>query len=171
MVAVIRCKCPEYDMSSLDIQKIGRCIDKQLVTHFDGQKTVLRAISSADHELQKDELVRRIEQTGTDRYDPERAGDRYENIGGKHIDFFGQTRTIRLGKRLSLALLQGFHVYGAQLHGRPSPKMDIWLVYARSKVTAVPHYYEGRSTSKRDGYAFKDPAHRADALLGVLVIE
>jgi len=34
----------------------------------------------------------------------------------------------------------------------------------------VPHTYAETGQLKRDGYAFRTPEHKADALLGVVVI-
>lgn len=168
---VFRVSCPDYLLGDkLDLKKVGRCIDEVLIRNFPNQRIVLRTLSSSDHSVRKARLLEIIEQTGTDRYDPKRKGDRYENAESKQIDLFGRTCTVSPGKPLSKALLQGFHIYGAKFHGRPSPKMDIWLVYDRDKLKSVLHYYERYQVYKRDGYVFKDPRHKNQALLGILDI-
>jgi len=169
---IISIECPEYIVDDqLDLANIGKCIDKSLVETFDGKKIVLRTISSQDHDMSKDELLSLIEREGYDRYDPERSGDRYENVANKHIDFFGRDCIVAAGKKLSQPLLEGFHIYGAELHGKPANKMDIWLIYDRSKLKGIHHKYKDRDDSKRDGYAFIDPGSKSDALLGILEIK
>lgn len=149
---------------------VGREIDRALVDNFAGKKVVLRAISSLDHTLGRDELIEKIKSGGTDRHDSTIAGDRYENIEGKRIDLFGRTVTISSGKKLSRFLLAGFHVWVPKT-GYKQRKMDIWLVYDRSKLKSVLHSYEKYHINKRDGYVFIDPGKKAEALLGMLVIK
>lgn len=168
---IIELSCPAYKIGDdLDLNEVSKVIDGVLVDNFSSKKVVLRAISSSDHQRSKEELARLIEQTGSDRYDPTRAGDRYKNIENKQIDLFGQTKVISKESSLSLSLLKGFHIYGAEFHGRPSPKMDVWLVYDRSKLKYVSHYYEKAGAMKRDGYIFKDQDNKPQSLLGVIVI-
>lgn len=168
----IQIHCPDYVLNNtLDLEKVSKCIDQALVKNFPGQKIVLRTLSSSDHDMTRSKLLKIIEQSGSDRYNPALPGDRYENAQNKHIDLFGRTCTVQPDRELSKKLLEGFHIYGAKFHGRPAPKMDIWLVYDRSKLKSVLHYYERYKVYKRDGYVFKDPAHKPEALLGILVIQ
>lgn len=166
----IRIDVPEYELGpKLSVHSVAKKIDQTLVEHFNGQKVVLRAISSQKHtQHTKAELVEHVLTTGTDRYDPHNKGDRYENVEGKHIDFFGRVCTIGPGKYLSLFILKGFHVWVPNDYQHH--KMDIWLVYDRTKLKSVMHMYEQHMILKRDGYVFKDPDNKANALLGIIEI-
>lgn len=159
---------PEYQLDNVDVHAVARKIDQALVDNFNGQKIVLRAVSSSAHERSKTQLIADILKNGTDRYDPNRAGDRYENVDKKHIDFFGRVCVVRPGKYLSLFILKGFHIWVPKDHKHS--KMDIWLVYDRNKLKSVMHMYEKYMIRKRDGYVFKDPEDKAGALLGVIEI-
>lgn len=169
---LIHVSIPEYQKGpDLNLNSIAKQIDKSLTNNFNNQKIVLRAISSANHVITKEKLIEIIKNSGTDRYDPALSGDRYENIGNKSIDFFGRTLEVKPNKKMSIFVLKGFHIYGAQFHKRESEKMDIWLVYDRTKLKSVLHYYERNKGGKRDGYIFKNQADKLLALLGVIVIE
>ncbi|MCB9823096.1 hypothetical protein H6800_02370 [Candidatus Nomurabacteria bacterium] len=168
---IVKVSIPEYDTSKeLNLKGISKKIDHALVKNFDGKKVILRAVSSEAHDKSQAELVEVIKNTGSDRYDPIKKGDRYDNVHDKQIDLFGQTKIIQSGKNLSIFILKGFHVYGQKYHKKPSNKMDIWMVYDRSKLKYVTHYYEKYMVMKRDGYIFRDQNNKAGALLGILVI-
>ncbi|MBP7807212.1 hypothetical protein KA047_01815 [Candidatus Saccharibacteria bacterium] len=164
----VRVAIPEYELNNLDVHAVARKIDQALVDNFNGQKIVLRAVSSSAHERSKEQLITDILQNGTDRYDPNRAGDRYENVDKKHIDFFGRVCTVKPGKYLSLFILKGFHVWVPKNHKHN--KMDIWLVYDRSQLKSVMHMYPQHMILKRDGYVFKDSSHKEQALLGIIEV-
>lgn len=169
---IVRVNIPEYDTSTeLNLKSISKQIDAALIKNFDGKKVILRAVSSQAHDKSQAELVEVIKKLGFDRYDPIRKGDRYDNVHDKKIDLFGQTKVIESGKDLSIFILKGFHIYGQKFHNKPSNKMDIWMVYDRSKLKYVTHFYEKYMVMKRDGYIFKDQINKPDALLGILVIQ
>ena len=168
---IVQVSIPEYDTSEeLDLKSISKCIDRVLVDNFKDKKVILRAVSSEAHKMSQTELVEIIKKIGFDRYDPVRKGDRYDNVHDKQIDLFGQTKIIQAGKDLSIFILKGFHIYGQKFHKKPSNKMDIWMVYDRTKLKYVTHFYEKYMVMKRDGYVFKDPNNKPNALLGIIVI-
>lgn len=169
---IVRVNIPEYDTSTeLNLKSISKQIDMALIKNFGGKKVILRAVSSEAHDKSQSELVEVIKNTGSDRYDPIRKGDRYDNVHDKQIDLFGQTKIIQRDKNLSIFILKGFHVYGQKFHNKPSNKMDIWMVYDRTKLKYVTHFYEKYMVMKRDGYIFKDQNNKAGALLGIIVIK
>lgn len=168
---LIRLDVPEYsDNEQLNLSSIASVIDASLLQHFAGKKILLRTLSSRDHAISKEELIKTIMKRGTDRYDPEIKGDRYDNVEGKQIDLFGRICTVKQGNLMSKSLIKGFHIHGAQYHGRPSPKMDIWLVYDRVQLRAISFQPVGHDGKKRDGYIFKNPEDKPAALLGVIVV-
>ena len=94
---------PVYTVSAPDYRvdaepkhtAVGKQIDTALHEHFLGETVVVRAVTSRAHpNIPIGQLIEKIRELGTDRYDPDRAGDRYENIGGKQIDFFGFRRKV-----------------------------------------------------------------------------
>jgi hypothetical protein len=151
-----------------DHGKIGRQVDDVIREHFAGRKIVARGLSGDDHpDRTVDDLIHTIQTIGTDRYDPDRQGDRYANIGAKHIDLFGFRRTVTTRMKLFAALSWGFYHGSIEIHGHPT-RLDIVTIYDASQLRAVLHQYEGRSDRKRDGFQFVDPEHRNAAVLGVL---
>lgn len=168
-MTVITVPLPEYQVSSEpDHRRIARPVDAAIRDNFPGQVIIARGVSADDHPgLTVDELITIILRLGTDRYDPDRAGDRYANIENKHIDLFGFRRTVTPKMRLFAQLSWGFYHGSIEIHGRPT-RLDIVSIYDATRLRAVRHQYEGRADRKRDGYRFVDPAHKTAALLGVI---
>ncbi|TAH32892.1 hypothetical protein EYC59_05710 [Candidatus Saccharibacteria bacterium] len=102
MTEVFEVGVPEYTVDAEpDFMAVGKKVDDVLRQHFMGQTVVVRGVSSSAHpNLSVDELIETIQRLGTDRYDPERAGDRYENVAGKHIDIFAFRRKVTPRMRL-----------------------------------------------------------------------
>jgi len=88
-IPVFSVSLPEYKVGTEPNHKnIGKIVDDVFKEHFQGQTIVVRGISSSQHSIPITKLIDTIQELGTDHYDPDRVGDRYENIQGKHIDFF-----------------------------------------------------------------------------------
>jgi len=163
---------PQYQITTEpDYKTIGKVVDDELRKHFTDRAIVVRGISSSEHPGKSvDELVEIIQRDGTDRYDPHRQGDRYENIQGKCIDFFGFRRKVSSRMHLFQDIIYGFYRGALDIHGR-AVRIDILLIYDATKLKAVLHQYEGRTDKKRDGFVFRDPTNKQDALLGLLKIQ
>lgn len=162
---------PEYQITSEPNYKtIGKIVDNELRKHFIGRTIVARGIGSSEHPGKTiDELVEIVKRDGADRYDPSRPGDRYETIGNKHIDLFGFRRKVGPHMQLFKDVVYGFYHSALGLHGK-AVRIDILIIYDAAKLKAVLHQYEGRPDKKRDGFVFRDPAHKQDALLGIVRI-
>ncbi len=153
-----------------DHKTIGKVVDNELCRHFTGQTVVVRSLSSSAHpSMTIDALIEKIRMLGTDRYDPDRAGDRYDNLGGKQIDFFGFRRKVGPRMQLFKDITWGFYHSAIAIHGRPE-RIDLLLVYDAAQLKAVLHQYEGRTDKKRDGFVFKDPANKSAALKAIIKI-
>lgn len=147
---------------------IGKPVDDLLKEHFMGETVVVRGVASSEHpDMTIDELIEIIRSAGTDRYDPSRTGDRYENIQGKHIDLFAFRRKITPRTELFKDITWGFYHGAKTIHGKPM-RIDILTVYDAALLKAVIHQYEGRDDIKRDGFVFKDPADKVGALRAVI---
>jgi len=169
--SIITVHLPEYDINSVpDHISLGKIVDDELKEHFMGQTVVARGIGSSEHPGKTiDGLIEIIQRDGTDRYDPARKGDRYENSQGKHIDLFGFRRKITPRIQLFKDVIYGFYHGAIAIHGKPT-RIDVLIIYDASKLKAVVHQYEGRTDKKRDGFVFKDRANKSEALLGIVKI-
>jgi hypothetical protein len=168
-VPVFTVDVPQYQViSEPDHDAVGRIVDSEIRRHFSGRMVVVRGIGQQDHpDKTVDELVDIIVCHGTDRYDPSRKGDRYENIEGKHIDLFAFRRKVTPGMRLFNYVSWGFYHGSIAIHGRPT-RIDLLTVYDAAKLKAVLHQYEGRTDKKRDGFVFREPERKPAALLGIV---
>lgn len=166
---VILVKLPDYDVNVEPNHKvIGKKVDEILKDKFMGQTVIVRGLSSKEHPgLTTGELIEKIIRLGTDRYDPNRSGDRYENIQGKQIDIFAFRRKITPKTQLFKDLSWGFYHGAKAIHGAPV-RLDILTIYEASQLKAVAHQYEGRVESKRDGFVFKNPENKAGALKAII---
>lgn len=95
-ISVLNISLPQYQIDSEpDHKTLGKVVDAELKKHLMGQTVLIRALGSMEHYGKSpDELIEIIKTTGTDRYDPDRQGDRYSNVQGKHIDLYALKRTI-----------------------------------------------------------------------------
>jgi hypothetical protein len=172
-VKVFTINVPEYQIATRpDYEAVGAVVDTVLKKHFLGQMVGLRALGSQEHPGKTiDGLVEIIKQEGTDRYDPKRGGDRYDNVEGKHVDLFLLRRKITEKSKIFWQLAWSFYESPLKVRGY-SVRVDILVVYDLSKLRAVrtTHTHEGIPITKRDGYIFRDPVHKAGAVLGIIKI-
>jgi len=166
---ILEIKLPNYSVDAEpDHLLIGKIVDNELKSQFPGKQVLVRAIASSEHPGKTvDELVNMIAQKGTDRYDPERAGDRYDNIEGKHIDLFAFPADLSTDNAVFNQAVWGFYHSAKVIHGYPM-RIDIVLIYDATKMQQVLHQYVGREDIKDDGFCFKEPNNKPDALLGVI---
>ena len=91
------------------------------------------------------------------------------NVDGKRIDIFALDFRIT-GRGFYLAqFIESFYDYPKSVGERPV-RVDIVMLYDASKLRRVVHRYEGRPGLKRDGFVFKDPERKRDALWGVVKV-
>jgi predicted alpha/beta hydrolase family esterase len=162
---------PEYRIDTApDHNTLGRLVDNELKKYFTGQTIVARGIGSSEHSGNSiDELIEIIRRDGTDRYDPAREGDRYENIQNKHIDLFGFRRKVTAHTKLFQDIIYGFYHSAISVHGKPT-RIDVLIIYDAAKLKAVVHQYEGRTDKKRDGFVFREPDKKNEAVLGIVKV-
>jgi hypothetical protein len=53
---------------------------------------------------------------------------------------------------------------------RPQLRVDIWMIYDANQLENVEYNHSYYNVKARDGYLFKNPNSKPDALLGVFVI-
>lgn len=170
-LVLIELAIPDYTVDGEpDYKAIGKLIDDELKKNFIGKDILLRGIGSQQHPGKSvDEVIGIIQKTGTDRYDPNRTGDRYENIENKHIDLFAFSATVTQDMELAWQIIYGFYHSAIAVHGSPV-RIDILTIYDATQMTEVAHQYEGRDDIKRDGFVFNDPNNKRAALLGIIKI-
>ncbi|MDB5183153.1 MAG: hypothetical protein JWO47_937 [Candidatus Saccharibacteria bacterium] len=169
---LIKLNIPQYTVDSEpDDKAIGKIVDDELKKNFMGKSILVRGVASSEHQGKTvDELVEIIQKTGTDRYDPQRTGDRYENVEGKHIDLFAFPETITPGSEVFSKIVWGFYHSAKAIHGYPV-RIDIVMIYDANQMQQVTHKYEGREDIKDDGFAFIDSTNKMEALLGIIQID
>jgi hypothetical protein len=162
---------PQYQTDKEpDAQAVGKTVDDEIKKHFLGQSVIVRGVASSEHAGKSiDELIGLIQKTGTDRYDPKRTGDRYENIEGKHIDLFGVPAVITSESEVFHVIAWGFYHSAIAVHGYPV-RIDVVSIYDASQMEQVLHQYEGREDIKDDGFAFKNPSDKQAALRAIIKI-
>ncbi|HSW74894.1 MAG TPA: hypothetical protein VLG16_03420 [Candidatus Saccharimonadales bacterium] len=170
---VFQISVPEYKANEKpDFLKVGKKFDRWLEENFTNEDIVLRCLGVQDHPGKTlDQLADSILKTGTDKYDLNRTGQGY-NVGaeqGKHIDFFGTPIKVRKGTNIFASeLLSDFHD-GALGDRGYAIRIDLVIVYDASKLVNVEHLY-GKDIQESDGFVFRDPENKKDALLAVLKI-
>lgn len=162
---------PEYKVDDEpEHEEIGKVVDDEIKKHFMGQTILIRALGSMEHSGKSiDEMVEIIKTTGTDRYDPERVGDRYANIEGKYIDFYALRRTISPKTKLFWQLSWSFYTSPLKTRGYPV-RVDIITIYDPKQLKAVVHQPENHPHVKRDGFVFKDPINKLGAIKAIFKI-
>jgi len=170
-IPVYKIKIPEYQVKTKpDFKTISKKIDSFLIKKFLGQKIAIRCLGSQDHPGKTvNQLIKIIKKLGTDRYDPKRIGDRYENIENKKIDFFATDYKINKKGNYLEHFLRSFYLYPIKIGERPI-KVDIIILYDRTKLKKVFHHYKDRPEIKNDGFVFKNPENKTSALEGIVRI-
>ena len=103
-------------------------------------------------------------------YDPNRKGDRYENLDKLPIDFFALDFEVKQEEAYFEHFLEPFYFWPITDRGKPI-RIDIAIVYDLSKLKVVEHRYVGRENElKKDGFIFREPEHKTDAVLGIIKI-
>ncbi|WP_157181055.1 hypothetical protein [Actinopolymorpha alba] len=170
-IPVFTVDLPQYHVGAEpDHVAVGKVVDAEIRRHLLGRMVVVRGIGAQDHPGKTvDDLVDIIKRDGTDRYDPTRKGDRYENIQNKQIELFAFWRKVTPLMRLFQDISWGFYHSAIAIHGRPT-RIDILIIYDATKLKVVVHQYEGRADKKRDGFVFREPTRKSEALLGIVRI-
>ncbi|HSH55968.1 MAG TPA: hypothetical protein VK983_04025 [Candidatus Limnocylindrales bacterium] len=163
---------PQYTVDTEpDHKAIGKPVDDILKQHFMGQTVLLRGLGSMEHQGKSvNDLIDIIKSTGTDRYNPERVGDRYANLQGKHIDLYALRRTISPRSKIFWQLSWSFYQSPLKTRGYPV-KVDILVIYDPKQLKAVVHQPENHPFVKRDGFVFRNPDNKTAAILGIIKIK
>jgi hypothetical protein len=167
MAKITEVSIPEYDLKKkVDYDAVGRKIDDHLKKHFRGKKAVIRAISSSERNEDLDETVKTILKHGTDRTCPDVKGRGYDK--NPDIDIFGAQYDIDSAEAIGRDFVQHFYE-DPQKHGADPLKIDLLVVYDAQQLERVPHSV--RDKPRHDGYRFKHPEKKHEAVHGVVKIK
>jgi hypothetical protein len=171
-IPVFNIHLPEYQVNKEpDHKAIGKIVDDEIKKHFMGETILIRGLGSLEHPGKSiDELIEIIKNTGTDRYDPNRIGDRYTNMGDKYFDLCALRRTISPRSKIFWQLSWSFYRSPLKERGYPV-RVDILIVYDPKQLKSVtysPVGHQGRVM--RDGFVFKDSTNKSRALEAIIKI-
>ncbi|MEA3429648.1 MAG: hypothetical protein U9R08_00070 [Nanoarchaeota archaeon] len=171
MIKVYQVTIPEYSVKSKpDWVTIGAKVDLLIKKYFFGKKVVIRCLGSQEHSKKKvGDLIKVIKKIGHDRYDLKRCDDRYENVEGKKIDIFALDFVVKSKTKIIENFIEPFYTWPPKFGNKPV-RLDIVIIYDRSKLKRVLHSYEGRTDVKKDGFVFKNSNNKKDAILGIIKI-
>ena len=171
IIPIYNVKVPKYNIKSKpDWIFIGAKIDKIIKRYFLGKKVAIRCLSSNEHNGKPiDDLIKIIKKLGTDRYNPKRKGERYENIENKKIDFFALDFKIKKDSVIMENFIEPFYTWPIKFGEKPI-RINIAIIYDLSKLKRVLHKYKGRNDIKKDGFVFKNPENKREALKGIIKI-
>ena len=159
--------CPEYNFGTeLDYDLVSAKIDNVIDYNFHDQNVIIRGIQSDKHDLTKDELIKYIIKTGTDKY--AQSSEISADVNDKPIDLFGYNCII--DHPIVMQFLEGFHKFKPKCLEAPQYKIDIWMFYDASQLECVEYTHKIYNVKVSDGYIFKDPNNKHNALLGIIVI-
>lgn len=123
---------------------------------------LIRLISSNDHNISRDELVKIIKDTGTDRYDANRQHIFYDFYGKHDFDFFAEKSTT---KNLEQDIEESVKLFPTRTKGDRGYEVhpDIIIIYDADKCDEIDGVYDYKSGSD----CFKCKVSPLDALLEV----
>lgn len=161
---------PEYSIQlQPDYKKIGVLIDDEVKKRFFGRHVAIRYLSLQDHTgLELDNLIQIIDETGSDRYDPERkmsvAHDFYTEKG---VELFAVPAIVDAHLDISSDSIKDFFE-GAKIDRGYSLKIDLLVIYDADKLDNIPIKYD--DGIGKESFKFKDPNNKQDAVLGFIKI-
>jgi hypothetical protein len=172
-IPVYEIHLPEYQVETEpDHEAVGAKVDHLIKQKFIGQHIAVRCIASSEHPGKTtDEVIEAIKKFGHDRYDPDRKGDRYENNENKPIDIFAFDYHVEADtKMFSIFTWPHYHLTWREPY-HPL-RIDIVIIYDPAQLEQIEFTYAGREEEgkRSDGWTFKDPLHKMDAVIGIVKI-
>ncbi len=172
-IPVYELSLPEYQVNTEpNHEVIGDKVDNFIKEHFMGQYIAIRCLGSCEHPGKTvDEMIETIKKLGHDRYDPQRKGDRYENNEAKQIDIFAFDYQIDNNSKIFGTFTWPFYHWCIERSGKPV-RIDIIIVYDPTKLNQIEFTYAGREHEgpRSDGFTFKDPENKRDAIKAIIKI-
>ncbi|OFZ71519.1 MAG: hypothetical protein A2451_01905 [Bdellovibrionales bacterium RIFOXYC2_FULL_39_8] len=90
-------------------------------------------------------------------------------VDNRPIDIFALAFKIKEGKQYFKHFAEPF--YHWPLHfGKKTIRLDIVILYDRTKLKRIVHKYDGRDDIKKDGFVFKEKNNKVGAIRGIIQI-
>ncbi|MAF36003.1 hypothetical protein CL622_02695 [archaeon] len=163
---------PEYVPNTKPNYKtIGKKLDTLIKKHFLGKTVCIRAVGSQDHTFSHDEVIQRIKNTGTDRYDTTKKSF-WENDKvylKKGIDMFACLQEITKDFHFMHEVIKDFYESAPGDRGF-TVHVNILLLYDASKLKMIPIKY-AKDDIGEDAWKFNDSKRKKEALLGIIKIK
>lgn len=173
MIPVYEIHLPEYTIDKEpDHETVGKKVDDLIKKHWLGQHVAIRCISSEEHpDKTTDEMIEIIKRLGHDHYDQNRRGDRYDNNEGKKIDIFAFDYQVEPDTKMFSVFTWPYYHLTWRAPRRPV-RIDIIIVYDPAQFEQIEFSYPGREQEglRSDGFVFKDPEHKPEAIKGIIKI-
>ncbi len=171
-IPVYEISLPEYSLKQkLDYDKIGAKLDAFIKKNFLGQKVCIRALGSQDHKLSKEDLIRKIIEQGTDKYEKDKRSfwHEWDVYKDKGIDLFACFKKITRDFHFMDEVIGDFYE-GALADRGHSVRVDILLFYDPQKLEMIPIKYAEKDIGE-DAWKFKFPEQKREALVGIIKID
>ena len=170
-IPVYEISLPEYTLDKKpNYDKIGKKLDTFIQNHFLGKRLCIRALGSQDHSLAKGELIQRILESGTDKYDSQKKSfwHEWEIYKDKGIDLFACFKEITTNFQFMHEVIGDFYE-GALADRGYSIRVDILLFYDPNKLQMIPIKYAEKDIGA-DAWKFRNPKRKKEALLGIIKV-
>jgi hypothetical protein len=185
-IPVYTISLPEYKAEAgTNWLAVGKKLDQVIAANFEGKEIAVRCVGLVDHPgLSLDELVSRILECGTDKYDPKRKSIFHEYYQGINIDLHvsacvvsqGVLRSLRGSwQQLSSVMAEVVELFysGTLVDRGYSVRLDVITVYDLNQLEEIPELASLFPDAKKEtgpgcGLNFKQPDQKQKALLGVV---
>ena len=165
----------KYVSAEPDFANVADVLRQAIKQSFITKAIAVRLVSLYEHNLVNNtditvsQLVDIIKQHGSDRYNPAVDGDRYDNLEGRHIDFFAMDSE-ELDNEIFRYSFSTFYYYGIAKYAHPR-LVDVIIIYDTAKLKQVEYTNEQNEDTKSDGYRFADTSDKSGAVLGIITIK
>jgi|SRR3989344_9607256 len=170
-IPIYEISLPEYTINQKPkYDQIGVKLDLFIKQHFLGKKVCIRAVGSQDHKLAKTDLIKRIIEQGTDKYEKDKHSfwNEWDVYRDKGIDLFACFKKITKDFHFMHEVIGDFYE-GALADRGYSIRIDILLFYDPDKLENIPIKYAENDIGE-DAWKFKFPEQKKEALIGIIQI-
>jgi hypothetical protein len=182
---IISISLPKYTIEKEpDYDRLGKIVDNKIANEFSDGRYIIRAISLDEHtDLSLDQLVNKILELGTDKYDPYRKPVAHEDFQAYDYDIQAGYFDIKNGKILDdmdneCRTMFGTTIYNfflnTPLDRGYSVRIDLLLLYDPKKMVLAKainaNFVKTKPELEQFLYKFTTPSDKRSALLGIVKI-
>lgn len=185
MLKTIKVNLPEYNIESQpNYIKIGKKVDSVIEQFLQDGDYIYRAIGGDDHkDMAIDELISKITELGTDKYDLERKEVCHDEFSRYDHDIQAGSFSVNNGKLILDDSYEHSSLFGdtakkfyenVLLDRGYRVRIDLLVIYDANKLEKAkkidPEAESARPELEDCLYKFKDPDNKKDALVGIVKI-